>query len=416
LANRRCWLTKVVKVNGKWTTRPVVFTPIGNLLTDRVLVEDREVPMKGIFVLEWWENGQRLRRRIGKDVTKAQTALTKQNMKMLAKAIGVPVVEEEPDAKKHHFEIATKVYVSHLQSKQREDKTIRAIEQNLQFLQEATGRVYVEDIQQSDVTEEFVQALQGKGYSRQTVFDRYARVVSFLKFCSKRFGTKRAVELNDGPARPRPKNDVDFSKKDPYTEQELNTLFSNSIREEKLFWKFCLDTGAREKEVIYATWKNLDLEHRLFHIRSHEKMGFRTKDRSSRTVPFTQELADALRERRAHSKGLLVFGKDSKPARHMIRILKKRALDAGLNCGMCVNSKGESCKDKPVCENWYIHRFRHTFANYHLRNGVDVPTVSKWLGHSDLATTNIYAQAIKSKSMDTKLKVDSTFAKVKSGL
>ncbi len=47
---------------------------------------------------------------------------------------------------------------------------------------------------------------------------------------------------------------------------------------------------------------------------------------------------------------------------------------------------------------------------------VDVPTVSKWLGHSDLATTNIYAQAIKSKSLDTKLKVDSTFAKVKTGL
>ena len=73
-------------------------------------------------------------------------------------------------------------------------------------------------------------------------------------------------------------------------------------------------------------------------------------------------------------------------------------------------------KDKPVCENWYVHRFRHTFANYHLRNGVDVPTVSRWLGHSDLATTNIYAQAIKGKSLDTKLKVDSTFANVKSGL
>jgi integrase len=296
---------------------------------------------------------------------------------MLAKASGIPVVEEEPDAKKHHFEIATKVYVSHLHSKQREDKTIRAIEQNLQFLQEATGRVYVEDIQQSDVTQDFIQALRDKGYARQTVFDRYARVVSFLKFCSKRFGTKRVVELNDGPARPRPKNDVDFSKKDPYTEQELNTLFSKSSREEKLLWKFFLDTGAREKEVIYATWKDLDLEHRLFHIRSHEKMGFRTKDRCSRTVPFTQELADALREQRAHSKGLLVFGKDGKPARHMIRILKKRALDASLNRGLCVNSKGLSCEEHPVCENWFLHRFRHTFANYHLRHGRDVATVSQ---------------------------------------
>lgn len=28
MANRRCWPTKVVKVNGKWITRPVVFTPV----------------------------------------------------------------------------------------------------------------------------------------------------------------------------------------------------------------------------------------------------------------------------------------------------------------------------------------------------------------------------------------------------
>jgi len=88
MANRRCWLTKVVKVNGNWTTRPVVFTPKGNQLTDRVLIEDREVPMEGVFVLEWWENGQRLRRRLGKDLLKAQTALTKHRMKMLAKATG----------------------------------------------------------------------------------------------------------------------------------------------------------------------------------------------------------------------------------------------------------------------------------------------------------------------------------------
>ena len=119
MANRRCWLTKVVKLNGNWTTRPVVFTPKGNQLTDRVLIEGREVPMEGTFVLEWWENGQRLRRRLGKDLVKAQTALTKHRMKMLAKATGVSVVEEEPEDRKHHFEIATMVYVSHLHSKQR---------------------------------------------------------------------------------------------------------------------------------------------------------------------------------------------------------------------------------------------------------------------------------------------------------
>lgn len=76
----------------------------------------------------------------------------------------------------------------------------------------------------------------------------------------------------------------------------------------------------------------------------------------------------------------------------------------------------ESCKDKPVCENWYLHRFRHTFANSHLRKGVDVSTVQEGLGHSDLATTAIYTRAIKSKSPETKAMVDATFANVRTGL
>jgi hypothetical protein len=53
----------------------------------------------------------------------------------------------------------------------------------------------------SNILEKFVSALREKGYCRQTVFDRYARIVSFLKVCSKKFGTKRVVELNDGPSR-----------------------------------------------------------------------------------------------------------------------------------------------------------------------------------------------------------------------
>ena len=415
MAHRRCWLTKAVRLDGKTKTRRPVFTPKGNRLTNKVVHNGKEVEMDGQFILEWYEKGRRIRRNVGSEAMHAHEELIRQRSKLQARVAGVEVVEE-PDTHKHDLEFATKVYISHLRSKEREEKTITGIKQNLELLEQATGRSYLEDLKQADILEKFVSALREKGYSKQTVFDRYARVVSFLKFCSTKFGTKRVVELNDGPSRPRPKHDEDFSKKDPYTEAELNILFRKSTPDERLLWKFFLDTGAREKEVIYATWKDVDLDHRLFHIRSNEKLGFRTKNRSSRTVPFTQELADALRALKSRSKGLLVFGKDGKPQRHMIRILKQTALDAKLNCGLCVNSTGLSCGEHPICENWFLHRFRHTFANYHLRHGRDIATVSQWLGHSDLATTAIYAHAIKSKSDDTKLKVDSTFAGVKTGL
>jgi integrase len=126
------------------------------------------------------------------------------------------------------------------------------------LLQECTGRCYIEDIKQVDVTETFVQALRAKEYSRQTIFDRYARIVSFLKFCSKKFACKRVVELGDGPPGPKPKYDVDIGKKDPYTDAELTKLFSVCTDEERLLFAFFLGTGAREKEVIYATWKDLE--------------------------------------------------------------------------------------------------------------------------------------------------------------
>ena len=38
-----------------------------------------------------------------------------------------------------------------------------------------------------------------------------------------------------------------------------------------------------------------------------------------------------------------------------------------------------------------IHTFRHTFASHLVMNGVDLPTVQKLMGHSNITTTMIYA-------------------------
>jgi hypothetical protein len=188
------------------------------------------------------------RRNLGSDPAKAQGELNHQIRKLADKSEGRPVIED-PNTKRHSLEIAVSEYFAHLRRKEREEKTIRGIEQVLDVLVSSTGRVYVEDLKHSDITEKFVSALKAEGYAKQTVFDRFARVVSFLKFCDKRYGCPRVVELKDAPPRPKPRSGEgeDGGKKDPYTEQELSKLFAASTPEERLLWKFFLDTGEYDR-------------------------------------------------------------------------------------------------------------------------------------------------------------------------
>ena len=48
------------------------------------------------------------------------------------------------------------------------------------------------------------------------------------------------------------------------------------------------------------------------------------------------------------------------------------------------------------------HCGRHTFATLSINNDIDIYTLSKYLGHSDVKVTQIYAKLIDKKKDDTK--------------
>ncbi|PKK84361.1 MAG: hypothetical protein CVT49_03290 [candidate division Zixibacteria bacterium HGW-Zixibacteria-1] len=137
-----------------------------------------------------------------------------------------------------------------------------------------------------------------------------------------------------------------------------------------------LNTGMRRSELENLQWKDVDLERRRILIRFKENWQPKSGERD---IPINENLHELLKslfdKRSKKSPDDYVFAiKSSSHSRNwtrdqLIKIAKEADIE-GLT---------------------KLHTLRHTFASHLVMNGVDLPTVKKLLGHSDIQTTMIYA-------------------------
>jgi len=139
------------------------------------------------------------------------------------------------------------------------------------------------------------------------------------------------------------------------------------------------NTGARVQELLDIRVSDLQLD-RPMHVR------LRGKGRKERVCPLWPETADALRAllravppatetipmiRNHRGEPMTRFG-----VRHLLRRYAERARAVAPTLGT-----------KRV----HPHTYRHAAAVHLLRAGVDLVTISHWLGHASIETTNRYA-------------------------
>jgi integrase len=367
---------------------------------------EAEYHPEATYYLRYLEAGKRVWQNVGPDSDAALVALRNAEHDQQALTLGrslppsaapVSAENQQPDAPLT-LESARDAYLAEVK-RSRSAKTIAACEHMLKLFCEQYPGKLISQITRQNLLDHMA-LLRERGSGDRTIYNHVSRIGTFLKT----YGVSGVLGEHDKPK-------YDEKDVEAYSSDDLSMVFAAASAEKRMLFEFFLGTGFREQEVTYATWANIDFKQKLVSVWSKPEWGFRVKDKEERTVPVPDTLISALLERKRHSKSLLIFPTGrGKPDGHMLRDLQKLAFKAGLNCGECIGKRGRTCAEHPICSRWGLHKFRKTFATMHSEAGVSAPTIQKWLGHADLATTLRYLAIADFRSERTRNQVNATFS------
>ncbi|HKV79984.1 MAG TPA: site-specific integrase [Candidatus Sulfotelmatobacter sp.] len=275
----------------------------------------------------------------------------------------------------------------------RQQRTIKTVAQYttaLDYFQASCPSMSLHAIDRQHLMRFMVFLAEQKHRAPRTIWTKVAIVVQMLKAN----GITKLLKHRDWPR---------FVEKVPqaYTAEELRRFFAACDRRERVLFEFFLGTGFREKEVQYATWKDVDFEENTARMTAKTRSGFVPKTSEEREVLIPDHLVESLRCHKAAANPdcpWIFPSANGCVSYHFLSDCKRIAWRAKLNCGTCHTKQGH-CHRGPHCANWFLHKFRATYATNQLRVGTDIRTLQVWMGHKDLASTMRYLKAGYGKDM-----------------
>jgi integrase len=394
-------ILKKIKVDGAWKLMAAVLEPNGRL-KDKVRIGGSiEVHSEGTYYLEWWEGPKRKREAIPDRARVPDLA----NRKALALAAARAGLDVRSDALNHGetvtqgipLDLAIQHYLDDIKPPQREPKTYTAYKYALNAFLKGCAKSSIEHIARADLLQ-FIRGQYESGCCARTAYNRANIVVQFLKLS----GVKGLLHKRDWPEY------VDAIRK-IYEPDELKTLFAACHEHERVRYLFFLLTGERDKEVRFTAWRDIDFRRGTVRVTAKPQLGFKPKNKEEREIPVPSALLGALNDYKNCQQGPnpynLVFPTEAgRPDKNFESKLKNIAKRAGLNCGTCASRHGNRCSEGPYCSNWFLHKFRHTFATVNLEGNVcSIRKLQEWLGHKDLASTMVYLKYVRGKDVQERL-------------
>lgn len=223
--------------------------------------------------------------------------------------------------------------------------------------------------------------LQKKGRATSTISRNLASIRSFYQYL-----TKNGIISSD------PTEELES----PKVEKKLPQILSTKEVELLLEQPKCDDLkGYRDKamlELLYATGIRVSELICLNVSDVNIEMGFIkcNKGTRERMIPIGSVSIQALNEYLTKSRNLLIQKSDEKAL--FVNVNGKRLTRQGF-WKIIKQYKNQAKINKDITP----HTLRHSFAAHLLENGADLRSIQEMLGHSDISSTQVYAQLAKNR-------------------
>lgn len=315
--------------------------------------------------------------------THALAQKLKKEGELHARSAGVELAAPKPN--RLTFEQAVDLFNDDLRLRNMRTETVEAYRLVFENFRASFTKKYLDQIDRHAMLS-FAQSLRKVKLAPRTVSNRYLAFSAFLKF----HGIKPGMKKGDAPK-------FVEDEADAYSREDIAAFMAACKPEQYLLFNFFLCTGFRMAEVMSLQYSDIDFKHRTVSVRPKPEFDFRPKGWECRTVPLTEALVLALEARlRGRKASTLVFPtRNGKQNNKMLQACKRIAKRAKLDDSQ-----------------FWLHKFRATFATWHLQAGIDIRTVQSWLGHKSVETTLRYLQPARGAAIQAKF--NATFAGVTS--
>ncbi len=353
------------RLNGKYPYLRAVWNGNGRLKPNVALVKGNEQKVEGPYYLRFTQDGRRRFKLVKGDAATVAAAAQKMELAFKAKAVGIGVVEETKGERIKLTDAIDEYKAEIKEHKAR--RTYVAYAHALNLFVKGCKKTYVDEVSRGCIMA-FAAALK-KERGTQTVVNHLRYVYTFLK----RHDKAGILGKNDWP-----KHEV--IEYEIYNEEDVRKMLEacETLKERALVL-FAADTGFRYGEIAHAEVGDIDFTEGTVQTRSKTQWGFTTKDHEQRINPVGDPLLEVLKRYCPTLDATLLFPtRKDKPNKHLNRTLERIAKRAGVKL-----------PKKPM------HAFRALYATRLVRSGVDIYTVQRHLGHSDIETTLGYLRAVK---------------------